>query len=55
MPVSSTKSKIPIDQPIRIDPQLHRRLKIRCAEIGSTMRDFVEKLIRRALEKGDEQ
>lgn len=36
-------------QPIRIDPELHRRLKVRCAELGSTMRDFVEKLIREAL------
>lgn len=40
-------------QPIRIDPELHRRLKVRCAEVGSTMREFVEKLIRQALDKKD--
>lgn len=49
---SSTKTNKATDvQPIRIDPELHRQLKIRCAELRSTMRDFVEQLIRQALDE----
>lgn len=33
----------------QICPKLHKKLRIKCAESGGTMRDFVEKIIKKAV------
>ena len=45
MPEQSTERKIHI----RVEEGLHRRLRIRCAELDTTIQDFVVKLLDREL------
>ena len=45
MSEQSTERKIHI----RVEEGLHRRLRIRCAEIDTTIQDFVVKLLNREL------
>lgn len=45
MPEPSTERKIHI----RVEEGLHRRLRIRCAELDTTIQDFVVKLLDREL------
>jgi predicted HicB family RNase H-like nuclease len=45
MPEQSTERKIHI----RVEEGLHRRLRIRCAELDTTIQDFVIKLLNREL------
>jgi predicted HicB family RNase H-like nuclease len=45
MPEQSTERKIHI----RVEEGLHRRLRIRCAELDTTIQDFVVKLLGREL------
>ena len=45
MPGQSTTRKIHI----RVEEGLHRRLRIRCAELDTTIQDFVVKLLGREL------
>jgi predicted HicB family RNase H-like nuclease len=47
MPEQSTERKIHI----RVEEGLHRRLRIRCAELDTTIQDFVVKLLDRELVK----
>jgi predicted HicB family RNase H-like nuclease len=49
MPEQSTERKIHI----RVEEGLHRRLRFRCAELDTTIQDFVVKLLDREL-SGDE-
>lgn len=45
MPEQSTERKIHI----RVEEGLHRRLRIRCAELDTTIQDFVVRLLDREL------
>lgn len=45
MPEQSTERKIHI----RVEEGLHRRLRIRCAELDTAIQDFVVKLVDREL------
>ena len=48
MPEQSTERKIHV----RVEEGLHRRLRIRCAELDTTIQDFVVKLLDRELVDG---
>ncbi len=48
MPEQSTERKIHI----RVEEGLHRRLRIRCAELDTTIQDFVVKVLDRELVDG---
>ena len=48
MPEQNSERKIHI----RVEESLHRRLRIRCAELDTTIQDFVVKLLDRELSSG---
>ena len=49
MSENSTERKIHI----RVEEGLHRRLRIRCAELDTTIQDFVVKLLDRELSRDE--
>ena len=49
MPEQSTERKIHI----RVEESLHHRLRIRCAELDTTIQDFVLKLLARELSRDE--